>query len=649
MGNLRILLWSCVVAGLVAGCSNGMPADDDDDDIRDAAIDSRFDAPVDAPVNQPPVARAGSDRMIPRNTRVVLDGSASSDPEGLLVTYRWLLVSAPAASTATLGSTTMATTEITCDVPGTYEVTLVVSDGLLMSAPDAVRIIVSDGVPIANAGPDQTLHWGVTAQLDGSNSVDPDGATLTYSWTLTTRPSGSTAALTAATTATPSLATDKVGVYEARLIVSDGGTSSNADTVRVTAGNTPPIASAGNDALVGLGDTATLTGAGSDADGDVMTLAWSVTSRPAGSTAVPSSPTTASTTFTPDLSGTYVLAFSVTDTVATSTDTVTLVAHEGNDVIQLDHDVVDAEYSSALDRIIMVSDDDQALHIFDPVTGAEIDVALALTPTSVSVSPSGTQAVVGHDAWISVVDLTTGAQPQTFSVTTRAIDIVHGGNGFAYVFPALDQWEQLRCINLTSGAETLGSGSIYAGMIGKRNPVRMSIYGADRGLSPADIENHDITNGTSMLLRDSPYHGDYAMCGDLWFSDDGNRIFTACGNVFRSSTNPQTDMTYNGNLAGASYVGFVDHSDQADLVAVMPRDGWMMTGADTRVRFYEEQFLGFVAEIALPPMVVGSSLVTSNGRFVFWKADGSQYYVIMRATPTTGVPRDGVWAGTPPS
>jgi hypothetical protein len=282
------------------------------------------------------------------------------------------------------------------------------------------------------------------------------------------------------------------------------------------------------------------------------------------------------------------------------------------------------------------------------VTGSEYDIALPLAPTSVSVSPSGTEAVVGHDGWISKVTLSPGSTATSYPVTAPTLDIVHGGNGWAYVFPTQNQWQNIRCVNLTTGAETLGSGLIYAGTLGRKNPVRSAIYGADNGISPSDIELYDITNGTSMLVRDSPYHGDYAMCGNLWFSDDGNRIFTACGNVFRSSTNPSVDMTYNGNLAGAPYIGFVDHSDQANLVAVIPRNSWMMTGADTKVRFYEEQFLGFVSEIALPPMVINSALVPTGGRFVFWRSDGLQFYVILRATPTTGVPRDGVWAGTPP-
>ena len=50
--------------------------------------------------------------------------------------------------------------------------------------------------PVAKAGTDQTVNVGVTVQLDGRQSSDPDGNPLTYSWTLLSKPTGSTISLT---------------------------------------------------------------------------------------------------------------------------------------------------------------------------------------------------------------------------------------------------------------------------------------------------------------------------------------------------------------------------------------------------------------------------------------------------------------------
>ncbi len=88
--------------------------------------------------------------------------------------------------------------------------------------------------PVANAGQNQTVMLAVTVELDGSSSSDPDGDDLTFTWTMTTRPTGSTAELSDETTAEPSFLTDTPGIYVIQLTVSDGE-KEDTDDVTVTA------------------------------------------------------------------------------------------------------------------------------------------------------------------------------------------------------------------------------------------------------------------------------------------------------------------------------------------------------------------------------------------------------------------------------
>src|SRR5688572_23595364 len=55
-------------------------------------------------------------------------------------------------------------------------------------------------------------------------------------------------------------------------------------------------------------------------------------------------------------------------------------------VIPLTFDLVDAEYSAALDRIVMVSRHPHQLHIFDPATQAAQIIELSLPPTAISLA-----------------------------------------------------------------------------------------------------------------------------------------------------------------------------------------------------------------------------------------------------------------------
>lgn len=211
--------------------------------VADSIIADETDATPPPAENRPPVADAGDDRNVVTGTGVMLDGSASSDPDGDAITYSWSLT-APAGSTAVMGGADTAMPSFTADVDGDYVGTLVVNDGTLDSAPDAVTIAASatppaNRAPVADAGPNQSVDTGNPVTLNGAGSSDPDGDTVTYSWTLTT-PAGSSVALSGADTASPSFTPDVDGDFVATLIVNDGSLDSDPDSVTVTA-STPVV------------------------------------------------------------------------------------------------------------------------------------------------------------------------------------------------------------------------------------------------------------------------------------------------------------------------------------------------------------------------------------------------------------------------
>ncbi len=93
----------------------------------------------------------------------------------------------------------------------------------------------TNSAPIANAGPDQNVSTGSLVTLDGSGCADADGNTLTYSWLFTSKPAGSTAALSSTTVVKPTFTADKDGSYVLSLVVNDGTVNSVADMVTITA------------------------------------------------------------------------------------------------------------------------------------------------------------------------------------------------------------------------------------------------------------------------------------------------------------------------------------------------------------------------------------------------------------------------------
>ncbi len=214
--------------------------------VRDAVSSSEPDAVrvVVSAVNAPPVAVITASSSVVVGTRVQLSAASSTDSNRDALTYRWSLLNKPmkatgalADSAAVLSSATLVNPLFTADVAGVYVLSLVVNDGLVNSEPVTVAVTASalNLPPVANAGAEQVVAVAAPVTLSGSASTDPNGDTLTYQWSLTTRPNLSTAALTNPNTVGPTFTPDLAGFYVATLTVNDGKGGTHTSRVLIKA------------------------------------------------------------------------------------------------------------------------------------------------------------------------------------------------------------------------------------------------------------------------------------------------------------------------------------------------------------------------------------------------------------------------------
>jgi chitinase len=588
-----------------------------------------------------PVAQAGADRAGRVGAPVTLDGSGSSDPLGRTLLHAWSVVARPAGSAAELANAETAHPTFTPDVEGTFVLSLTVTAQGGPSATDTVTVLVGNRAPVASAGGNRQAYVRQAVTLDGSASVDPDGDAITFSWRIAAAPAGSVAALTGGATATPAFTPDLVGSYEVEVTVTDSSGATAVATAVVSATNPTPVANPVPSISVYLGTAVTLDANATALDGEPMSYAWALATRPTGSAAALTGETTATPAIAPDLAGIYILSLVVSDAGgAAAPVTVTVTAYPP--IRRLTHRVLDAEYSRALDRVVMVAASPNALYVYDPATGDEQTVFLALAPTAVSVAPDGLTAVVGHNAFVSYVDLQSATLTNTISVAAVLGDVVLAGNGFAYLFPLSPSFDVVHALDLASGAETKASAFLgFQGTRARLHPSGTRIYGADNGVSPADLRRFDIS-GASVTGGTERYHGSYAICGNLWLSEDGARIFTACGNVFRAlDTYAAGDLEYAGALEATSSVQHLDDSTAAGKVLAIPKAGWSGTGDDRSIRVFGAEFLTQQESIPTSPflLVDGRSFV-SHGRFVFWSADSTRRFAIVQADATSALLQD---------
>lgn len=210
-----------------------------------------------------PVARAGGPYAGIVGFSVFLDGRGSSDENGDPLSYAWRF-----------GDTITERGEYALHTyysPGLFTVTLTVSDGGLSSSDSTTARIDSraQGPPVANAGGPYQGFTGVTLELDGTRSYDPDGDPLTYHWIFGDGQSNGVAA--------PRHTYAAAGEYEVILEVSDGMlTTSDVTSAAIEdPAGAPPVVNTGGPYEGVARQVIQFNGRGtSDPDGNSLTLAW---------------------------------------------------------------------------------------------------------------------------------------------------------------------------------------------------------------------------------------------------------------------------------------------------------------------------------------------------------------------------------------
>jgi fibronectin type 3 domain-containing protein len=230
-------------------------------------------------IQEKPLADAGPDQMVAGGALVTLRGSSSTAGNGVL-TYIWQQVdgkavklSNPSAPNPTFKAPNVGSRTASL----TFRLT--VTDGSKVTATDTciVNVSAANAPPVASAGQDQTVDAWTNVTLDGSQSRDPDGAIVAYSWTQTQGPAvqinGSSQAAANFVAPEPTAAGASL-VFELTVTDSAGLKATDACIVNVTWAEEPPVADAGPDSAAYEGDLVVMDGMGSFDDDGIVSYRW---------------------------------------------------------------------------------------------------------------------------------------------------------------------------------------------------------------------------------------------------------------------------------------------------------------------------------------------------------------------------------------
>lgn len=526
------------------------------------------------------------------NYLVMLSGSGSTVAPGDASNSVWTLVSKPSGSASTLSALSGASTNFIPDIAGDYLVTLTLTDTTsALSSTFTMTVHVSQGpvaivsgsaMPVAAAnGPTFVSSVGSPVTLLGSGSYEVGGGALTYAWTITSRPTGSTAAISDPAAMDTTFTPDLNGTYMVTLTVTDGAANSAVSTATIQVGTYQPVPVLGQSVVsVLLGGTVTDSAALSyDPQGNPLTFSWAIEAAPAGSTAAISGATnTSSVSFKPDVDGTYTLAVTVSNGVLSAVGQVTITAFSASaGTIPLAYEPLMTKYSRATDKLLIVSANPNALHIVDINGVTDSAVSLPAAVKDFSVSPDGTRAAVLHEGGVSVIDLTNAVLLNTWPTNGSQTMVLISNAGLIYLSGQTGgQWlsPAMTVLDASTGATVQSysqNGDFYGTMHGVYDDVSNHIFVVWTGLSPVQTYSVALDSGTGLVTgtTGSPYWGTYGMGAPMWLSTDESLLFTASGTYFST-----TGITYVGTLGITSPILSVsDDSSIAEVVALTETQG----------------------------------------------------------------------------
>ncbi|WP_425411162.1 PKD domain-containing protein [Hyphococcus sp.] len=480
--------------------------------------------------------------------------------------------------------------------------------------------------PVAAAGADiaqSVMAEGVT--LDGSASRDPDNDALDYEWSLSSQPANAGAVLSHPNNAIATLETLAPGDYALTLTVTDPEGLSSSDSLSVRLANdVPQVAIQSFNKNPKVGERLSLDASGSaDPNGQLLSFEWVLIGKPEASGIAPSfTGSTAMLEF--DAHGVYTVQLTVSDGFAVESHILDPIIVTQFSTFKTLAGFDDVEFDATNNRIVVLFDDN--VSVVEP-DGTTTSISLPVSGKAISVTPTGDQAAVAHDGWVSHIDLSSLALLNTFSVPADLGDIVIDERGFAHGFPATGQWVNIHTVDLTTGAvNTSTGGSVQEGTKAKLHPSGIKMYGADNGSSPSDVERYSFNADGSQVDYDSPYHGDFPFCGDLWMEGSGAVILTRCGVVVRATENRASDLTFAMQIGEAYHVNFL-HADASAFDNVwytIPESGGdgdhnITTYAITNGEELETFFL---------PYISNDSDLRWTAQFVFASESSSEVFVI---------------------
>lgn len=232
------------------------------------------------------------------------------------------------------------------------------------------------------------------------------------------------------------------------------------------------------------------------------------------------------------------LSHSITVTAIKQGDSKDKIAVEGN--------ITDAIFNKNTNTLYYTTTTPNKLIAYDISTRKVLnEIALSKAPTCLAISEDWTKAAVGHNGYISAINLSNNTLNTTYTLEYSVNDIAWAENDWFCYTQKGGSFCKLHWINTADGTlcdeQEINFHSLDGSSIVKKVPGQSYLIATGNSSSPSGFYAYDIATKS----KKSYAHMDLT---NFWFSEKGDFIFGRDLNVYRTTSSTESTDSFNTDI-----------------------------------------------------------------------------------------------------
>jgi len=303
----------------------------------------------------------------------------------------------------------------------------------------------------------------------------------------------------------------------------------------------------------------------------------------------------------------------------------------------VDGNITDAVFNKNTNTLYYVTSSPNKFVVYD-ITGRKVlnEISLSKAPTSFAISEDWGKAAVGHNGYVSAIDLSTNTVTATYTLNYSVNDIAWAENDWFCFTQVGANFTCLHWINMADGTiyDDPDAYSLDGNSIIKKVPNQPYLIATRNSTSPSGFFAYDIATKS----KKSYSHMDLT---NFWFSEDGDYIFAMNSNIYRTTSSTGSTDTFDADISAIgkintgvqNYYGlkFIYHSNNYLWVL---QDETYPSGSSTSIYQVEDNDYTLVKkydyDLVYQPDAQTTPLYIS-ANYVFAKKEGTEITVLCKS------------------